>query len=51
MKKIINWIKESNEDMGIIYILWVVPLYILAGAILPLLIGFFIGYGILKLLA
>ena len=45
MKKIVNWIKQSNEDMGIVYMLWVLPTYFVGVVVIPIV--FSVGIGLL----
>ena len=51
MKKILNWIKQSNEDMGIVYMLWVVPTYFVVVVVMPIVISVGIGYGVFELVS
>jgi len=50
MNNIIKWVKQNNEDMGIVYMLYMIPFYIILGGVLPVITSVCIGYGVFCLL-
>lgn len=50
MKKIINWVKKSFEEFGIIYCLVVLPMYFIGVVVVPVVLSLCVGVFLFNIL-